>query len=266
MSTTPRLEGKVAIITGASGGIGEAAARLFAKNGARLVIADIKDDLGIAVAASIGTDICKYKRCDVRDEKQVSDLVDYTVSTYGQLDIMYSNAAVIGTPSTVAGISLEEMDNILAVNVRGSAACVKHAARAMLAAGTRGSIVCTGSISGSIAGMGPPSYTISKHALVGLVKAATREFGEHGIRINCVSPAGLATPMTMEYSGMTEEETDAGCMFMANLKGFPLKPIHVAQAALFLASDEAAYVSGHNFNVDGGISAVGPKPPEINIQ
>nr|CAD1838794.1 unnamed protein product [Ananas comosus var. bracteatus] len=179
----------VAIITGAASGIGEAAARLFAEHGARVVIADIQDELGAAVAASIGADRCKYYRCDVRDEQQVSDLVDFTVATFGRLDVMYSNAGIICRGSLLQ-MNLEDFDNVVAVNTRGCVAAVKHAGRAMAAAGTRGSIICTASVAATVGGMGLHAYTVSKHAVLGLVRSAAGELGHLGIRVNCVSPAG----------------------------------------------------------------------------
>nr|CAD1838793.1 unnamed protein product [Ananas comosus var. bracteatus] len=185
-----QLEGKVAIITGAASGIGEAAAQLFAEHGAWVVIADIQDELGAAVAASIGADRCKYYRCDVRDEQQVSDLVDFAVATFGRLDVMYSNAGIICRSGSLLQMNLEDFDNVVAVNTRGCVAAVKHAGRAMAAAGTRGSIICTASVAAMVGGMGSHAYTVSKHAVLGLVRSAAGELGHLGIRVNCVSPAG----------------------------------------------------------------------------
>ncbi|CAN1353135.1 Short-chain dehydrogenase reductase 3b [Linum perenne] len=139
----------------------------------------------------------------------------------------------------------------MAVNVRGVAATIKHAARAMMKNGARsgGSIICTSSAASSVGGTGPHAYTASKHALVGLVRSACGELGEYGIRVNCISPFGLATPLTCGAFGMRPDEVEANCSKIANLKGIVLK-------ALFLASDESAYVSGHNLAVDGGFTVV----------
>ena len=250
------MEGKVAIITGAASGIGEAAARLFVSNGALVVIADIQDDLGAQVVASIGHDKCSYKHCDVTDEKQVEEAVQYAISTYGRLDIAYSNAGLMGSAAGVTDVDLAEMDRILAVNVRGTAAVIKHAARAMIEAGTRGSIICTASLASCRANIGPMSYTASKHAVLGLVRTATGELGKHGIRVNCVSPHGVATPLGCGIYGLTPAQFEEACIARANLKGKVLKPNDVADAALFLASDESAYVSGLNLLVDGGASVI----------
>ncbi|XP_020088798.1 short-chain dehydrogenase reductase 3a-like [Ananas comosus] len=260
-----RLEGKVAIITGAASGIGEAAARLFAEHGARVVITDIQDELGAAVAASIGADRCKYYRCDVRDEQQVSYLVDFTVATFGRLDVMYSNAGIICRGSLLQ-MNLEDFDNVVAVNTRGCVAAVKHAGRAMAAAGTRGSIICTASVAATVGGMGLHAYTVSKHAVLGLVRSAAGELGHLGIRVNCVSPAGMATPLALGFSGRTAEQAEAEWEAMSALKRGAMKAGDVSAAALFLASDEAAFVSGHNLVVDGAMTAIGPKPPGFDLQ
>ncbi|XP_077218660.1 short-chain dehydrogenase reductase 3b-like [Tasmannia lanceolata] len=243
-----RLEGKVAIITGAASGIGEAAARLFAENGALVVIADIQDELGAQVVASIGPQKSCYRHCDVRDEKQVQETVDYALETYGSLDILFSNAGIIGPLGGILDLDMGEFDKTMAVNMRGAVIAIKHAGRAMVA---------TASVTGCVAGAGPHSYTISKHALVGLVRTASCEFGKHGIRVNCISPFALATPMG-DSANMEKSEVEAMCCAASNLKGIVLRPTHLAEAALFLASDESAFISGHNLTVDGGFTVVNP--------
>ncbi|WOL03589.1 short-chain dehydrogenase reductase 3b [Canna indica] len=253
-----KLQGKVAIITGGSGGMGEASARLFAAHGARVVIGDVKDELGAGVAASIGHDKCCYRSCDLRDESQVEALVKHAVDTFGRLDVMYANAAIVERPDSIAKMSLEDLDNVMAVNVRGTAATIKHAARAMLASGTRGSIVCTASVAAIMVRVRTHAYTASKHGVLGLVKSAAAELGQHGIRVNCVSPTGVATPMAVSYSGLGPEAFEKSVQEIAMLKGVVLKAHHIAEAALFLASEESAFITGHNLVVDGGITVVGP--------
>jgi NAD(P)-dependent dehydrogenase (short-subunit alcohol dehydrogenase family) len=157
---------------------------------------------------------------------------------------------------SVTDMDLSAMDRVMAVNFRGAAACVKHAARAMVAGGVRGAIVCTGSVACVQGGYGPASYTASKHALLGLVRAAAGELGRHGVRVNLVSPGGVATPLSLAVAGMSTEEmetmTEAGSL----LRGKVLRAADVAEAALFLASDQAGYVSGHNLVVDGATTTV----------
>lgn len=246
----------MALITGAASGIGEEAVRLFAENGAFVVAADIQDELGHRVVASIGTDQVCYHHCDVRDEKQVEETVCYTVKKYGKLDILFSNAGIIGTLTGILELDISGFDNTMATNVCGVAATIKHAARAMVARNTRGSIICTTSVSSSLGGTGPHAYTASKHALVGLVRAACSELGAHGIRVNCISPFGVATPLSCAVYNMQPEEVEATSYKVGNLKGIVLKTRHIAEAALFLASDESTYISGHNLTVDGGFSVV----------
>ncbi|XP_044492588.1 short-chain dehydrogenase reductase 3b-like [Mangifera indica] len=251
-----RLEGKVALITGSASGIGEEAVRLFAENGALIVAADLQDELGHRVVESIGRDTVSYHHCDVRDEKQVEETVNYTLEKYGKLDVLFSNAGIIGPLSGILEFDMGEFDNTMATNVRGVAATIKHAARAMVDRNIRGSIICTTSVASSLGGTGPHAYTISKHALVGLVRTACSELGAYGIRVNCVSPFGVATPLACTAYNLRPDEVEANSCSIANLKGIVLKARHIADAALFLASDESAYISGHNLAVDGGFTVV----------
>lgn len=250
-----RLDGKVAIVTGGASGIGEAAARLFASSGATVVIADVQDALGEAVAASVGPR-CAYARCDVTDEAQVEATVARAVAAHGRLDVMLSNAGVLLPTGSVMDMDLAELDRVMAVNFRGAAACVKHAARAMASGG--GAIVCTASVASLQGGFGPASYTASKHALLGLVRAAAGELGRHGVRVNCVSPGGVATPLSCALMGVGPRELEAMTVPHNVLQGKVLRAEDVAEAALFLASDQAAFISGHNLVVDGATTAVNP--------
>ncbi|KAK6941138.1 hypothetical protein RJ641_030669 [Dillenia turbinata] len=226
----PRLEGKVAIITGAASGIGEATARLFAENGAFVVIADIQDEL-------------------------VEETVSRAVQQYGGLHIMYSNAGILGQSRSILEMDMVDFDHTMAVNGRGTALAIKHAARAMVANQTRGSIICTASLSSMLSGSGPHAYTASKHALLGLVKSASTELGKYGIRVNCISPFGVATGMTRKL--VDDDSAEKTTASMAILKGIRLKAKHVAEAALYLGSDDSTFVTGHNLVVDGGVSITG---------
>lgn len=248
-----KLVGKVAIVTGGASGIGEATARLFANHGARAVmIADIDDTLGQQVAALIGVQ-ARFVHCDVTDEDQVRALVDTTVRAHGTLDIMFSNAGIMSpADQTVIDLDLLMFDRVLAVNVRGMAACVKHAARAMVDGGVRGSIVCTGSVASTCSGLRATDYHMSKHAVLGLVRSASAQLGQHGIRVNCVSPYGLASRLTRHARRLAVDEIEEVYEARMPLKGKPLKACHVADAVLFLASDESELITGHNLVVDGG--------------
>ncbi|XP_027349446.1 short-chain dehydrogenase reductase 3b-like [Abrus precatorius] len=258
-----RLQGKVAIVTGGAGGIGAEAVRIFVENGAFVVIADIKDEMGHQFATSIGSDKVSYHPCDVRDEKQVEETVTFTLKKYGSVEILFSNAGISGPLSTILNFDLNEFDNTMAVNVLGAAACIKHVSRVMVARKIRGSIICTASVAGSFGGCAGHDYTASKHGLLGFVRSACSELGAYGIRVNCISPYAVATPLTCEAFNMDASEVEAIGHINANLHGITLKSKHIAEAALFLASDESVYISGHNLVVDGGFYSVNRCLPSI---
>ena len=255
--TTAKLQGKVTIITGGASGIGEATARRFASHGSRaVVIADVQDEKGQNVAASIGHDRSTYIHCDVTDEDQVKNLVESTVKKYGRLDVMFSNA---GVPSacvqTVVDFDLTAYERVFAVNVRGMAACVKHAARAMVEGGVKGSVICTASTVASVGTEKYTDYTMSKHAVLGLVRSASLQLGACGIRVNAVSPGPIKTPLLLEFfAGRFEkEELDKMVETTVSLKKGTVPSVeNVADAVSFLASDESEFVNGHNLAVDGG--------------
>ncbi|KAL4363792.1 hypothetical protein GQ457_04G036710 [Hibiscus cannabinus] len=251
-----KLEGKVAIITGGASGIGEATAHHFAVHGARMiVIADIQDELGQRVVESIGSDKCSFVHCDVTDEEQVKNLVQSTVRSHGRLDIMFSNAGIFSNSAqTVLELDFAEFNRLFSVNVRGMATCVKHAARAMVEQNVRGSIVCTASTCGSSGGERDTDYFMSKHAVIGLVRSASKQLGAHGIRVNCVSPFVVGTPLLYRYLGKEAAEAEAEQLFESytSLKGAVLKAKHVADAVVFLASQDSEFVTGHDLVVDGG--------------
>ncbi|XP_066387091.1 momilactone A synthase-like [Miscanthus floridulus] len=263
-----RLAGKVAVITGAASGIGKATAAEFVRNGARVIIADVQDDLGRAVAAELGPDAACYTRCDVTDEAQVAAAVDLAVGLHGRLDVMFNNAGVFGdvTPTTLGSIDLDDFDRVMAVNARGVLAGVKHAARVMLPRRS-GSIICTASTTSLLGGILPPAYTVSKAAVVGLVRAVAAEVARSGVRVNAISPHAIPTPLSMaavaqlfpersveEHRRIVEKDYN-------EMVGPVLEEDDVARAALYLASDEAKYVNGHNLLVDGGYTV--SKAPNI---
>ncbi|XP_048567668.1 momilactone A synthase-like [Triticum urartu] len=264
-STAPnsqRLAGKVALITGAASGIGKAKATEFIRNGAKVIIADVQDDLGRSIAAELGPDAA-YVRCDVSDEVQIAAAVDLAVERHGHLDVLYSNAGISGsvTQTAVGALDLADFDRVMAVNARSAVACIKHGARVM-APRRRGSILCTASVMGVLT-FGAPAlaYAVSKATVIAAVRAAAGPLARDGVRVNAISPHALATPLTLRSMaemcpGMGEAElrrvveTD-----WSELGGAVLEAEDVARAALYLASDEAKFVTGHNLLVDGGFTA-----------
>ncbi|XP_010262932.1 PREDICTED: secoisolariciresinol dehydrogenase-like [Nelumbo nucifera] len=250
-----RLEGKVALITGGASGIGESTVRLFCRHGAKVVIADVQDDLGHSVCNDIGSKAASFVHCDVTNESHIRKAVDTTVAKYGKLDIMFNNAGIVGTPNpNILDNDKGEFEQVLAVNITGPFLGTKHAARVMIPA-RRGSIISTASVCSLVGGVASHAYTCSKHAVVGLTKNAAVELGKFGVRVNCVSPYLVVTPLTKKFFNLDENGSPG---IYSNLKGRMLWPEDVAEAVLYLGSDDSLYVSGHNLVVDGGFTIVNP--------
>ncbi|KAI3997270.1 hypothetical protein MKX01_009114 [Papaver californicum] len=255
-----RLHDKVAIITGGASGIGESTARLFVRYGAKVVIADIQDDLGESVcrdADPTGQTI-SYIHCDVTEESDLENLVDRTIEKHGKLDIMYNNAGVVGAfGRSIVDTNFEDFKRVMDVNVLGSFLGAKHAARVMIPA-RKGCVLFTSSVASIIAGETPNAYTTSKHAIVGLTKNLCVELGQYGIRVNCISPFALATPLLTDAVNMEVCTLEAAAYESAVLKGTSIKTEDIAEAAVYLSSDESKYVSGLNLVVDGGYTTTNP--------
>lgn len=254
-----RLDGKVAVITGAASGIGEATARRYVEEGARVTIADIQDEVGEALAAELG-DAAAFQHCNVLDEAQVADAVGDTVARWGRLDVIFNNAGFGGVSGPIAETSAGDYDATMNVLLRGPFFGVKHAAPVMIAQGS-GSIISTASVCGLEAGIGAHVYTIAKAGVVMLTRTAALEMAEHGVRVNCICPGYIATALAAGRSltDVGAEEVDSRRdrirerMQMAQPMHRMGEPTDIASMALFLASDDSEWVTGTAQVVDGGL-------------
>ncbi|KAE8775586.1 short-chain dehydrogenase reductase 3a-like [Hordeum vulgare] len=235
----------------------------------------LEDNLGRAAAAELGDpDTACYTRCDVTDEAQVAAAVDLAVARHGRLHVMFNNAGITGgnyAGTAIESLDMADFDRVMAVNLRGLAAGIKHAARAMVPRGA-GCILCTSSTAGALGWSGPHAYSVSKTAVVGMVRSAAAELAARDMRVNAISPYPIATPMGarprremlgLPPGGAGDEELirrlfDEDINKMGG--GIVLRAEDVARAAVFLASDDATYITGHKHNLmlDDGFSVGKP--------
>jgi NAD(P)-dependent dehydrogenase (short-subunit alcohol dehydrogenase family) len=249
--------GFVAVVTGAASGIGAETARMFAREGAKVLVADIQQAAGEAVAGDIGPR-ARYRRVDVTIEADIAAVVDYAVSEFGRLDCMINNAGVVGAIGPVARTSLEAWDATMAILLRGVFLGMKHAARVMIPQGF-GCILSVSSTAGIVGGLGPHAYTAAKHAIIGLTKSVASELAQHGVRANVVAPGGAGTAMTAFVMTGDPTRTDEAAALIK--EGSPLRiagqPADIAGALLYLASPAARYITGHTLVVDAGLTTGG---------
>lgn len=261
---TGRLADKVAVVTGGASGMGERTVELFVREGAKVVIADILDERGRALAERLGGN-ARYQHTDVTSEDEIAAAVGRAVSDFGRLDCMFNNAGIAGIHCSIAEVPVDKYEEAMAVLLRGVLLGMKHAAKVMIPQGS-GSIISTASVAGLRTGIGPHVYSAAKAAVIHLTRTVAAELGPHNIRVNCICPGGIATPIFAKSVGLPVESADETVAkvrkVLSRLQPIPRagEPEDIAQAALFLASDESGFITGHPLVVDGGF--IGGRPME----
>ena len=259
-----RLSGKIAIVTGAASGIVRASARIFAREGARVVAVDMVEE-GLAATVAMITeagDIATAVTADAGSEDDVADFINNCVETYGGLDVIYANAGVSGGRVPLAQQTVEMWQNVLRINLIGPFLAIKHAAPIMLAQG-KGSIICTAAVAALRANAGGPPYAASKAGVVSLVQTTANELFASGVRVNAICPGLIETGMTKPTFDRARARGTEGKIGQLNPTRRNGEPEEIANMALFLASDEASYVNGQAYAVDGGLSSTHPFVPKV---
>lgn len=254
-----RLGDRVAIVTGGASGIGAATVRLFAEEGARVLIADMQQELGAGLADELGEtvgDRVAFCPVDVTREDDVEAAVGEAVSRWGRLDVMFNNAGFGGALGPIETTTVDDFDLTFDVLVKGVFLGIKHATPVMKQQGT-GSIINTASVAGLQAGWSPHLYSVAKAAVIHLTRSVALELGESGIRVNCICPGIIATPLAAGRPNVSQESLDKmkGALGRTQVLGRIGDPSDIAQAALWLASDDSSFVTGHAQVVDGGAAA-----------
>jgi NAD(P)-dependent dehydrogenase (short-subunit alcohol dehydrogenase family) len=252
------LDGKIAIVTGGTSGIGEGIAKAFVSEGAKVVIVGRREEEGRALEKRIGV---RFVRADVSKEADIKAMSDQTLEWFGRLDCLVNNAGIPSPMISLTETDATTIDQILAVNVRGVILGAKHAARVMLQTGS-GSIINIGSVAGHRGGLSAHVYSASKGAVSAFTRSAAAELGEKGIRVNCISPGAIVTGIFGKNAGLEGAKADkvAGVVkeMFTTIQPIPRAglPDDIAQAAVFLASDASGFINGQDIVIDGGQTAV----------
>jgi len=256
---TGRLDGKVAVITGGASGIGEGTVRRFVQEGARCVIADIQIDRAQALADELG-EATTAMAVDVADESQVEAVVAGAVDHFGRLDVMFNNAGILGSVGSILDIDDAGWQRSIDVLLSSVFYGIKHAGRVMAEQGS-GSIINTASTAGVRAGLGPHVYTAAKHGVVGLSQSVATELGRKGVRVNVICPGGTVSGLTARLTtgDHTNLELANERMGVGNPLGRPGQPVDIANAVLYLASDEASWTNGAVMVVDAAGETIGDR-------
>lgn len=255
-----RLEGKVAVITGAASGIGRGTVDLFLREGAKVIGGDVQDDKGARMEEELGASF-RYVRCDVTDEAEVKAALDLAVSQFGKLDILFNNAGTGGPLEDAQTVTAEGFDSVMHLHIRAALFGIKHAVPHMRENG--GSIISTASIAGLQNGFGPILYSIAKAGIIHMSKVAAVQLAPLRIRVNAICPGLIATPIFASSMGLGRQFADTTVDAIAAAAGGsqPIPrggvPADIAEAALYLGSDGASFVTGQALTVDGGIT-LGP--------
>ncbi|MGH8516169.1 MAG: SDR family NAD(P)-dependent oxidoreductase, partial [Panacagrimonas sp.] len=257
----------MAIITGATSGIGKACAESFVGEGARVVLSGRRADAGQAIADSLGEGLAAFVAANVLEERDIQALVDQTLARFGRVDCVISNAGSISATRSITQTRAADFDDDLALHVRAAFLLMKYAAPSMAARGS-GSFIHMSSISGRNAGYNSFGYEVAKAALLHLTRCAAIELGEQGIRVNAITPGPTLTPIFAKHAGSpaADSERKSAAVEAAFLQALPtiqalrgmVHPEDIAAAAVYLASSEARFVNGHDLVVDGGITAGRP--------
>lgn len=252
-----QLDGKVALVTGGASGIGAATVRLFVEEGAQVMIADLQEEVAQGLAAELGDDV-DARRCNVAIEEDVAGVVGDTVSRFGRLDVLYNNAGFGGAMGPLKDTSVDEYDLTMDVLLKSVFLGMKHASPIMMEQRS-GSIISTASICGVAAGIGPHLYTVAKAGVVMLTKSVALEMAEYNVRVNCICPGMIATPLAA--GAPISRDADRSSDRVDKLRGLNagIQPLErsgedtdIANVALFLASDASEWMTGTAQVMDGG--------------